>query len=144
MLMLSICVVTICTCWAYAQSKKYTKRWLSLHIVSCLIEYLGEYRIYTRNHFRLWIRGPDGLFDAKKPPSKISCLGTFKQCVEQGRKYWKLEINAELRQKKEDILCHAIWFFISYVCFHVKLLWFHVNMMLYNCQITYNCGNSLV
>ncbi len=54
-------------------------RTLGMRIVTYLIEYLGEFEVIfeTILHY-IWIRGPDGLFWCKKPPSKVSCLGTFK------------------------------------------------------------------
>ncbi len=33
---------------------------------------------------------------------------------------------------------------MSYICFHLLPLGFHVNMMLYKCQIKCNCQNILV
>jgi hypothetical protein len=78
MRMLSIRVVTICACWAYGWSKKYVKHWLSLRIVTYLIEYLGEFEFICETILDHESGDQMGSFDAKKPPSKISCLGTFK------------------------------------------------------------------
>ncbi len=75
--MLSIRIVTICACWAYALSKKYAKRWLSLRIATYLIEYLGEFEFIFKTILDYESGDQMGSFDAKKPPSKISCLGTF-------------------------------------------------------------------
>ncbi len=54
-------------------------RTLSMRIVTYLIEYLGEFELIfeTILDYKSWDQM--GSFDAKKPPSKISCLGTFKE-----------------------------------------------------------------
>ncbi len=68
MLRLSICVVTICACWAYASSKKYAKRWLSLRIATYLIEYLGEFEFIFETILDYESGDKMGSFDAKKLP----------------------------------------------------------------------------
>ncbi len=88
MLRLSIRVVTICACWAYAQSKKYTKRWLSLRRVTYLIEYLGEFEFIFEIILDYESGDQMGSFDAKKPSSKISCLGTFNRISGQLGHVW--------------------------------------------------------
>jgi hypothetical protein len=77
MRMLSIRVVKICACWAYAKSKKYAKRWLSLRIATYLIEYLGEFEFIFKTVLGYVSGDQVGSFEAKKTKSKISCLGTF-------------------------------------------------------------------
>ncbi len=52
---------------------------LSMHIVTYLIEYLGVFEFIFENILDYESGDQMGSFDAKKPPSKISCLGTFKQ-----------------------------------------------------------------
>ncbi len=44
-----------------------------------LIEYLGEFEFIFETIFDYESGEQMGSFDAKKPPSKISCLGTFKR-----------------------------------------------------------------
>jgi hypothetical protein len=58
---------------------------LSWCIVTSLIEYLGEFEFIfeTILDYESWDQM--GTFDAKKPPSKISCLGTFKLLPLPGR-----------------------------------------------------------
>jgi hypothetical protein len=63
----------------YAQSKKYAKHWLSLCIVTYLIEYLSEFEFIFEIILDYESGDQMGSFDAKKPPSKMSCLGSFKQ-----------------------------------------------------------------
>jgi hypothetical protein len=53
-------------------------RTLSMHIVPYLIEYLGEFEFIFETILDYESGDQMGSFDAKKPPSKISCLGTFK------------------------------------------------------------------
>ncbi len=43
-----------------------------------LIEYLGEFEFILETILDYESGDQMGSFDAKKPPSKISCLGTFK------------------------------------------------------------------
>jgi hypothetical protein len=43
-----------------------------------LIEYLGEFELILETILDYESGTQMGSFDAKKPPSKISCLGTFK------------------------------------------------------------------
>ncbi len=43
-----------------------------------LIEYLGEFEFIFETILDYESRDQMGSFDAKKPPSKISCMGTFK------------------------------------------------------------------
>jgi hypothetical protein len=47
-------------------------------IVTYLIEYLGEFEFIFETILDYESGDQMGSFDAKKPPSKISCLGTFK------------------------------------------------------------------
>jgi hypothetical protein len=49
--------------------------------VTYLIEYLGEFEFIFETILDYESRDQMGSFDAKKPPSKISCLGTFKSGV---------------------------------------------------------------
>jgi hypothetical protein len=53
-------------------------RTLSMRIVTYLIEYLGEFELIFETILDYESGDQMGSFDAKKPPSKISCLGTFK------------------------------------------------------------------
>jgi hypothetical protein len=53
-------------------------RTLSMRIVPYLIEYLGEFEFIFETILDYESGDQMGSFDAKKPPSKISCLGTFK------------------------------------------------------------------
>jgi hypothetical protein len=46
--------------------------------VTYLIEYLGEFEFIFEIILDYESGDQMGSFDAKKPPSKISCLGTFK------------------------------------------------------------------
>jgi hypothetical protein len=46
--------------------------------VTYLIEYLGEFKFIFKIILDYESGDQMGSFDAKKPPSKISCLGTFK------------------------------------------------------------------
>ncbi len=62
-----------------ASSKKYAMRWLSLRIATYLIEYLGEFGFIFETILDYESGDQMGSFDAKTPPSKISCLGTFKE-----------------------------------------------------------------
>jgi hypothetical protein len=50
---------------------------LSKRIVSYLIEYLGKFKFIFKTILDYESGDQMGSFDAKKPPSKISCLGTF-------------------------------------------------------------------
>jgi hypothetical protein len=52
-------------------------RKLSKRIVTYLIEYLGEFEFIFKTILDYESGDKMGSFDAKKPPSKISCLGTF-------------------------------------------------------------------
>jgi hypothetical protein len=51
---------------------------LSMRIVTYLIEYLSEFEFIFKTIFYYESGDQMGSFDAKKPPPKISCLGTFK------------------------------------------------------------------
>ncbi len=51
---------------------------LSMRIVTYLIEYLGAFEFIFENILDCESGDQMGSFDAKKPPSKISCLGTLK------------------------------------------------------------------
>jgi hypothetical protein len=51
---------------------------LSMSIVTYLIEYLGEFEFIFETILDYESEDQMGSFDAKKPPSKISFLGTFK------------------------------------------------------------------
>jgi hypothetical protein len=53
-------------------------RKLSMRIVTYLIEYMGEFEFIFEIILDYESGDRMGSFDAKKPPSKISCLGTFK------------------------------------------------------------------
>ncbi len=54
-------------------------RTLRMRIVTYyLIEYLGEFKLTFDTILDYKSGDQMGSFDAKKPPSKISCLGTFK------------------------------------------------------------------
>ncbi len=59
-------------------------RTLSMHIVTYLIKYLGELKFIFETTLDYESGDQMGPFDAKKPPSKISCLGTFKWTVATG------------------------------------------------------------
>ncbi len=50
---------------------------LSMRIVTYLIEYLGKFELIFKTILDYESEDQMGSFDAKKPPSKISCLGTF-------------------------------------------------------------------
>jgi hypothetical protein len=54
-------------------------RTLSMYIVTYLIEYLGEFEFMFKTILDYESGDQMGSFDVKNPPSKISCLGTFKQ-----------------------------------------------------------------
>jgi hypothetical protein len=49
-----------------------------MRIATYLIEYLGEFEFIFETILDYESGDQMGSFDAKKPPSKISCLGTFK------------------------------------------------------------------
>ncbi len=51
---------------------------LSMRIVTYLIEYLGKFKFIFETILDYESGDQMGSFDAKNPPSKISCLGTFK------------------------------------------------------------------
>jgi hypothetical protein len=53
-------------------------RTLSKRIVTYLIEHLGEFEFIFKTILDYESGDQMGSFDAKKTPSKISCLGTFK------------------------------------------------------------------
>jgi hypothetical protein len=53
-------------------------RTLSMRILTYLIEYLGEFEFIFETILDYESGDLVGSFDAKNPPSKISCLGTFK------------------------------------------------------------------
>ncbi len=50
---------------------------LSMRIVTYLIEYLGKFEFIFKTILDYESEDQMGSFDAKKPPLKISCLGTF-------------------------------------------------------------------
>jgi hypothetical protein len=50
-------------------------------IVTYLIEYLGEFEFIFETILDYESGDQMGSFDAKNPPSKISCLGTFKELL---------------------------------------------------------------
>ncbi len=52
-------------------------RTLSMRRVTYLIEYLGEFEFIFETILDYESGDQLGSFDAKNPPSKISCLGTF-------------------------------------------------------------------
>jgi hypothetical protein len=52
-------------------------RTLSMSIVTYLIEYLDEFEFIFETILDYESGDQMGSFDAKNPPSKISCLGTF-------------------------------------------------------------------
>jgi hypothetical protein len=58
-------------------------RTLSLRIVTYLIEYLGEFEFIFKIILDYKSGDQMGSFDAKNPPSKISCLGTLKYIFEE-------------------------------------------------------------
>jgi hypothetical protein len=49
-----------------------------MRIVTYFIVYLGKFEFIFENILDYESGDQMGTFDAKKPPSKISCLGTFK------------------------------------------------------------------
>jgi hypothetical protein len=51
-------------------------------IATYLIEYLGEFQFIFKTILDYESGDQMGSFDAKKPPSKISCLGTFNTLLE--------------------------------------------------------------
>jgi hypothetical protein len=51
---------------------------LRMGIVTYLIEYLGEFELIFETILDYESGNQMGSFDAKKPPSKIPCLGSFK------------------------------------------------------------------
>ncbi len=53
---------------------------LSMRIVTYLIEYLGEFEFIFKTILDYESVDQIVSFDAKKMPSKISCLGTFNIC----------------------------------------------------------------
>jgi hypothetical protein len=53
-------------------------RTLSMRIVTYLIKYLGEFELIFETILDYESGDQMDSFAAKKPPSKISCLGTFK------------------------------------------------------------------
>ncbi len=55
-------------------------RTLRMRIVIFLIKYLGEFELIFETILDYESGNQMGSFDAKKPPSKISCLGTFNPC----------------------------------------------------------------
>ncbi len=52
-----------------------------MRIVSYLIEYLGKFELKFEIILDYESGDQMGSFDAKKPPSKISCLGTFNPVI---------------------------------------------------------------
>ncbi len=54
-------------------------RTLSMRIVTYIINYLGEFEFIFKTILDYESGDQMGSFDTKNPPSKISCLGTFKQ-----------------------------------------------------------------
>jgi hypothetical protein len=53
-------------------------RTLSMRIVTYLIEYLGEFEFISETILDYESGDQMGSVDVENPPSKISCLGTFK------------------------------------------------------------------
>jgi hypothetical protein len=53
-------------------------RTLSMRIVTYLIEYLGDFEFIFETILDYESGDQMGSFDVKNPPSKISCMGTFK------------------------------------------------------------------
>ncbi len=56
-------------------------RTLSMRIVTYLIEYLDEFEFIFETILDYESGDQMGFFDAKKSPSKISCLGTLKSSI---------------------------------------------------------------
>jgi hypothetical protein len=67
-------------------------RTLSIPIVTYLIEYLGEFEFIYETILYYESGDQMGYFDAKKPPSKISCLGTFKRYYYNRKHFCKMYI----------------------------------------------------
>jgi hypothetical protein len=63
--------------WSIRLEQKIAKRWLSLRIVTYLIEY-GEFEFIFKTVLGYVSGDQMGSFEAKKMESKISRLGTFK------------------------------------------------------------------
>jgi hypothetical protein len=79
---------------------------LSVRIVSYLIEYLGEFKLIyeTILDYESWDQM--GSFDAKKPPLKISFLGTFKGHFVQAGSLCKRGLGLQLRKDSgSDVSC---------------------------------------
>jgi hypothetical protein len=74
--------------------------------VTYLIEYLGEFEFIFEIILDYESGDQMGSFDAKKPPSKISCLGTFK---------WTVSVNgvSESRCKHTVNMLSGRWASIS-------------------------------
>jgi hypothetical protein len=62
-----------------------------MRIVAYLIEYLGKFKFIFKTILDYESGDQMGSFDAKKTPSKISCLGTFKAPVWQNVSGAKME-----------------------------------------------------
>jgi hypothetical protein len=58
-----------------------------MRIVTYLIKYLGKFKFIFETILDYESGYQMGSFDAKKPPSKISCLGTFKHTKNWGCLY---------------------------------------------------------
>ncbi len=54
---------------------------MSMRMVTYLIEYLGKFEFIFETILDYESGDQMGSFDAKNPPSKISCLGTFKYSI---------------------------------------------------------------
>ncbi len=63
-------------------------RTLSMLIVTYLIENLGEFEFIFKTISDYEPGDQMGSFDAKNPPAKISCLGTFKQTSDHSIIWW--------------------------------------------------------
>ncbi len=65
-----------------------------------LIEYLGEFEFIFKTILDYESGDQMGSYDAKKPPSKISCLGTFKLPYFIRKHLFKIVVFADLQQGK--------------------------------------------
>jgi hypothetical protein len=72
-----MCVHHIFPGWAEL-ARSNNMHTLSMRIVTYLIEYLGKFEFIFETILDYESGDQMGSFDEKKPPSKISCLGTFK------------------------------------------------------------------
>jgi hypothetical protein len=65
---------------------------LSMRLVTYLIKYLGEFEFVFETILDYESGDHMGSFDAKNPPSKISCLGTFNPFLSCLRPAFKVEV----------------------------------------------------